>query len=624
MTYPRTVSAQLLDYDGSVVTGTPLALAFNVSFYDEEDGPGRGQVSISLSVVGSAELLPGRYVNCLVEGIPRFTFKIEGNPQYNEIERGEEHDQIVTVQGRGWGCSFDEAPTFPEYSLKYQFDTTSRLFSFASVLFPNAGAWVAAVEQHEYLEGVATAACYGHQQTAPDGLAYPAPIGFPWSTDPANLVFGTPTANWEPVYWIRTGDQPDYVSPGYWCFRRTLVLADFTQVVFATTGDNYFTLFLQGVPILGETITNADHWMWLGFKTHKMWLAAGTYTVAAVVYNIPFDELGATSPPVQPACPAEGFAGGARYENSGGLLTVLFEDDDDPTTPPVHILSSDDSWNSHYDATSWPGWTPGQIIQQLIDEAIAHSCITIYNSNTFDATDDSNSDPWLPFDSTVTRGDIATFELTVGDSLMQALDQMVKEGYIHWHVRPGTLILDVYRGRVPITPASSATLAWAVNLASLERNATEPYANAFLVQWEGGYMEVVDGAAEIAYNTRSYSTIASRAPSEEEAQQEAIAELDRAAQAQYPAVITVVEPTGAGDCPYEAFETGDYVTAPAEGGSTELIRVKTISCRQDAEGHAVWTVGLNMKLDVPTRHRDELLRQIGGRNQIVRNKVDQP
>ena len=103
----RYVTAELLDYDGSVMPGDPLVNAFGVNWYDEWDGPGRGGCSLPLSEAGSADLLPGRYVNCVVSngpGLPgqtRFTFKIEGNPEYDMIKRGEEKEQIITVQGRG-------------------------------------------------------------------------------------------------------------------------------------------------------------------------------------------------------------------------------------------------------------------------------------------------------------------------------------------------------------------------------------------------------------------------------------------------------------------------------------------------------------------------------------------
>lgn len=612
MTYPRTVTVQLLDYDGTPVAGDPLENGFRVNWYDEEDGPGRGSCSLSLSESGSAELLPGRYINCLVEGTVRFTFKIQGNPEYKIIERGEEHDQIIEVSGEGWAVDLDEVITYPEYAQNFVVNTTWRLFSFASALFPNAGSWTSAVEYAEYLEGVTTAQCYGHQQLAPDGLWYPSPIGFPYPTNPYNLSGGVPTASYEESYWIRTDDQPVWDSTGYYFFRNEFTLSEFTAVTFTVTGDNFFTLFLEGVPILGENIDEGDSWMWQGWKEHQMFLPAGTYTVAAAIYNISFTDLGG-GPINRPPCPAEGFAGGLSDNNPGGLLFVVYEAKE--AEAPVHILSSDDTWDSHYEEEYWPGWTPGQIVQQLIDEAIARGGLSIYDSSTFGASTDSDGDDWRPLITGYDRPDIPTFAVPVGSTLLEALNKLVDSGFIHWHIQPGTQVLDIYRGREP-TPVSAATLAGGVNLRAYERNATKPYSNSLFVQWEGGYETVTDAAAVTAYGTQSEGMYQTSAASPEEAILWGETEVARRAQAGYPSIVAVIEPSSAADCPYEAFGTGDYVTSP-DG----VVRVKSIACAQDDMGYAVWTSELNAKMRVPERERFELLKQIGGTNQVVAGSV---
>lgn len=637
----RQVSARLLDYDGVEVPGDLLESAFGISFYDELNGPGRGQVSLPISEPGAAFLQPGRYVDCQVEdasGTPqsRFTFKIEGNPAYKVIQRGEEYEQVVSVSGRGWACVMDEAIIYPEYERDFVISTTWRLFSFASPRYPKStGPWPDAHAYAEYLEGVSTLYCYGHFQNAPDGLAYPAPIGFPWTTNPFNLVAGVPTANYVDTYWLRPNASvlPDWLDTGYYFFRREFTLTDdITPVTFTVTGDNFFTLFLEGVPILGEPIDNADHWMWQGWKEHQMFLPAGTYTVAAAIYNISFDDLGATTPPARGPCTDEGYAGGNTYGNVGGLLFAAYVAGD-AVTAPTHILSSDDRWESWYDAEFWPGWTPGEIISALVNEALFRGAMDIYTGGSFTDTTDSLGLVWRPVVIDIDRPDIPTVAFEVGSTVMAALEQLDEMGWINWHVRPGTLSLDVWRGREPSPPASSATLAHGVNLRALERSATAPYANALMVQWEGGYAVLAaDGSPEAiaagltvdeitAYGTRVEDVFASDAASEEEAVLQGYNELLRRAQSQYPAVVVVVEPTSTTDCPYEGYGINDYVTIPAEGGGTEISKVYSIQCDQDDEGWAIWTSELNAKLDVPERSTLELLRQIGGRNQVVRGAV---
>lgn len=620
MTYPRAVTAQLLDYDGTVVSGTPLANAFNISFYDELNGPGRGQVSLALSDPGSADIAPGRYVNCLVNGTARFTFKIEGNPEYDIIDEGEEEAQIVTVSGRGWACVFDEAIVYPEYGRNFVLETSWRIFSFASPLYPRAGTWLDADAYAEYLEGVDTQNCYGHAQIAPDGLNYPAPIGFPWTTNSFNLVNGVPTANYVDTFWLRPNatDMPVWNSPGYYFFRTDLVLTeDLTPVTFTVTGDNFFTFFLEGVPILGEEINTGDHFMWQGWKEHIVYLPAGTYTVAGVVYNISWTDLGSPGLRTLPACPAEGYDPPTPTDgNPGGLMAAMFVEGN-PLTPPTYLLTTDDDWVSAYDPITWPGWTPGEIVDQLIDEAVARGSIAVYDSYSFSAADDTDSDPWRPAIASVDRPDIPTFPIEVGSTIMGALTSLDEAGYVNWHVRPGTLILDMWRGREPSSPTSSATLAGGVNLRSYERNATAPYANALMVQWAGGYIIVEDAAAIAAYGTRVEDIYSSDASSEDEATIQGEYELLIRAQDSYPAIVAVIEPVSAADCPYEAFEVGDYVTIPGP----EVVKCWSIQCTQDADGWAVWTCELNAKLDVPARRTDKLLQQIGGRNQVIRGAV---
>lgn len=619
----RRVSAQLLDKDTTPVAGDPLATAFDVEWYDEWNGPGHGSVSMPFSEAGALQLLPGRYVNCLVEDAagtpqPRFTFKIEGNPQYRQIQRGEEQVQVVTVQGRGWTCIFDEAVTFPEFALDFTLDTTWRLFSFASALFPNGTLWGPAVEQAEYLDGVSMYPCYGHVGLAPDGLFYPAPIGWPWGTNPFNLVDGVPTANYENQYWIRTADQPTYTAAGYWLFRREFTLSGFSQVTFDVTADNYFTFFIEGVPILGEMINTADHSMWSGWKSKTLWLPAGTYTVAAAVYNISFTDLGGT-PVVQDPCPEEGFAGGARDENPGGLLMAAYNATDQ-LTAPVGIIFSDDGWDSHYEEEFWPGWYPSQIIDQLISEAVVNGAVTAHNGVTYTDLADSDGLAWRPVDTDYDRPDIPTFAVEVGTTLLAALTQMHEIGWINWHGQPGTFLLDVHRGRVP-TPTSSRTLAHGVNITTLERSATTPYANALLVQWSGGYTTVTDAAAITAFGTAVWDVYSSDAASPEEAASQGQNQLRIRAQDAFPSVVIGVEPQVTLDVPYEGYRHGSYLECPDTSGGTELLRVLSIACRQDELGYATWTLEMNAKLDVPERRTTQLLQQIGGRNMVLRGRV---
>lgn len=593
--YPRQVYAVLYDRDGvSVIGGDPLATAFDMTWYDEEDGPGHGTLSLALSEPGAAQLLPGRYIDLRDDASDdsRFTFKIEGNPEYKIVQEGEEFAQIMTVEGRGWGCAFDETIILPAAVLSLRLDTSWRLFSFASPDFPNLTGWTSAQELYEYLDGVA----YGYRyQQAPDGLLYPSPIGWPYNTslnvyDPDS----PPGASYVDTFWIwPTGEES---SLGWAFFRNTFTTPDDNVYTYAVTGDNFFTLFIEGTPVLGE----ADEVnCWLGWKDESTFFETGTYSIAAVVEN--------------PDWPVA--------LNPGGFLQNVYTLGAN-NLPETNILSSDSSWSCVFvDAGGyWPGWTPGQIIDKLITESVARGALVAYNSHTFDDDQDSDALDWRPSDPDFDSPYVPSFAVQVGSTVMAALGQMHAEGLIHWHVQPGVMILDVQRARAG-SPSSSATLSGS-NLRALERNSTAPYANALLVQWENGFVWVVDSAEVSSFGTRVEDIYSSDATSEADATRLGNQELARRAQAGFPSVVAVVEPTSAADCPYEAFFVGDYVTIPAVGGGTELVRVLSIAFSHDDEGNAIWTLELNAKLEVPERRTNDLLRTIGGRNQVIRGVAE--
>lgn len=599
MTYPRSVSARLLDTDGTtVVSGTPLANAFDLTFMDELNGEGTGTCSLSLSEAGSAELTPGRFVQILVEGTARFTFMIEGDPEYKVVGEGEEIDQIVTVSGRGWGCVLDTAIVSPVVDLALNLDSSWRVFSFASPDFPNDGAWAAADELYEYLEALS----YPNSTTpyrAPvalvgaggDNQRYPAPIGFPFNTSPNVLdvdVDGdyVKLAEYVDTFWIwPTGEE---LSLGYAFFRRTLTVANDGTYTFAITADNYFTLFVEGIPILGE---QALHGIWKFWKEAEIGLPVGTYQIGVVVENVPL-------------------APGAVGSNPGGLIMTVHTLDS-TQLPNEAILVTDDQWTCVFADDFWPGWTPGQIIATVVGEATTRGALAAYAGDTFADSTDSSSAAWA--DAVDGQAYVPAFAAEVGSTIMAMLSKMVDEGYIDWHVQPGTLTLDVWApGNVGTTPGVS--LVAGTNLMTLERGATGIYANALLVQWERGYVWVTDADEIAAFGSRVEDIYSSEAATRNEAIRIGAHELNQRIASGWPAIVATVEPVDADDCPYEGFGLGDTITIPAVGGGTENVQVLAIHLETDELGYAIWRVELNRRWRSRIRENYELLREIGGRS----------
>lgn len=592
MTYPQVVSARLLDRDGTtVISGTPLANSFDRSFMDEFDGTGTGSLSLSLSEAGAAELTPGRFVDVQVDAVSRFTFQIEGDPEYLLIQEGEEVDQIVKVSGRGWGSVFDQAIVEPEADLDLNLPSPWRLFSFASPGFPNAGAWVAADELYEYLDGVT----YGYRyRQAPDGLLYPSPISFPLNTSP-NIYdpSSPPGANYVDTYWIWPPSEE--LSIGFAFFRKAFTIGSGNGAVytFAITGDNFFTLFLEGIPILGE---NADLFIWKDWKEVTVALPEGTFQIGVVVENVDVPDL-ATNP-------------------AGMIMTVHTVDG--AQLPDAAQVVTDDTWTCVFADDFWPGWTPGQIFATLISEAVARGSLTAYNSSTFAALTDSASNAWS--DSDTSSPYIPAFGAEIGSTVMAALIKARDEGHLHWHVQPGILNLDIWAPG-SIGASSGVVLAEGTNLRTLERGATTVYANALLVQWERGFVWVTDAAEITAFGSRVEDIFASEASSPDEAQRQGRVELDGRIASGWPAVVVTIEPTSSADAPYEGFELGETVNIPAIGGGTENVQVLSISMSEDSLGHAQWRCELNRRVRSIAKQDADLLRQIGGRSGLPTGSV---
>lgn len=588
MSYPRKVTVELLDTDKSSI-GT-LDNAFDANFIDAVSDLGSGSFSLPLDDPANATITDGMYARFRVGGTTRFTMRIEGDPQYRQIQRGEEHDEVVDYEGRGWGCVWDDALVVPEFRLDSELDSSWRLWSFASPGFPNDSAWVAAQELYEYLDGVS----YGKrfQEEVVNGVPYlfPSPMAFPWPLSPNNDPYSD-------TYWIWPGaaNEDDI---GFAFFRKTINLTDGAILTLDVTGDNWYTFYIDGVPVVGET----DDWFaWDGYKQISIGLTDGPHTLAAVVQN----------PDWPDGHPNHGVPG----TNPGGFIMALY--DVDGNNLPLNAYAvSDDSWDSFFSATDWPGWTIGQILDDFITESQGRGAMAAYDRSgeTWDDEDDSNGNDWESIDVDDPIHFIPGFAIRVGATGLDLLNQLTQDGWADWHFRPDDLTLDVYN-QGTAGQVTAVEFAHGVNISTLERRQAAPYANRLLVQYGEGFFVWVEDAAAIAANGNVavedvYSTNAAEV---NDAMRLGRIELARRVVDAKAAIVLGVEPTSSADCPYEGFGLFDYVEVPDTDGSPISVQVLSISCTQDAEGYAVWRLELNRRMRVRIREHVELLRTIGGK-----------
>lgn len=635
MSYQRQLSAVLLDFDGvTEVDGSDsnpaLRNAWGVQFYDEINGPGTGSCVIPFNDPGAGEVVPGRFVRIVDDtNTVCFTFMIEGNPEIQQKKRGEEYEEVINISGRGWAAYLDQACVFPSANMDLPLDNQWRLFSFAAPDFPNDGDFDDSIQEHEYLDGVATADCYAHYQMGADAdpQPYPAPIGFPFNTSPGVIEKtevdpGPPpvyewvkNVNYTDTYWIRPWNA-GFRDTGFFFFRYDWTLAAQTTVTFTVTWDNLGVLFLDGVPILGE---QDDEWMWTGWKEVTIQLPPGNYTLAAYVENRPHYD-----PVTQPACNAseaydDGEPGDTTVGNVGGFLFVAFEAT--PNNPTNALVVSDENWQSYYSPDIWPGWSPGQIVDAMVTEAQGRGGLTAFQGYTFSDTEDTNNVPWGDAPG-ATSDYVPSFSVEVGSTIMAGLIQLNEEGWADWHMRADDMLLDMFTAGTLGNPgAPVATYSTGNNLVELQRGQTDLYANALLVQYEGGYIEVADPSEISSYGTRVEDIFSTDATSKDDADRQGWVELERRMTGAWPALAVTIEPAASGDCPYHGVNIGDYVVVPGLNGGTQTAQVLAIKAETDEEGYAIWHYELNRRWLNPNRKANDLLRDIGGISRKLDGRV---
>lgn len=611
MTYPRVVSARLLDTDASTVISGVLDNSYDRQYMKELNGYGTGSLKIPYGE-NVSQITRGRYIQILVAGTRRFAFKLEDGPAYNQIERGEEVEQFWSVSGRGWGCIFEEALIYPPISLPLtqQLDYKYRQWTFASSDFPNGASWNPAIEDYEYKDGV-TQGWRVEQVLDPgadpddpaDDVAkdYAAPMGFPWPNASKNGNGFAPTPTYDPVYWVRADGSSDPEDLGTHLFIGSFSLAGDQECQFQVTGDNYYRLWLNGVPIL-ENIDDALGWM--DYKDETLTLPAGSHVVAAAVEN----------------------PDAAVDFNPGGLLLAVVAmsvyPGDVATTQTLSLLTSGatDLVRTKFVPAggAQPGWRPEQIVLQAISEAQARGEIPAYAGESFTSSLDSNGNTPDSIDPSTSIEFIPKFSMSVGQNLGDMLRQLFQEGWCDWAFDMDTPTLNLWN-QGQVGSSSGASYLTGVNILGLERGSTTKYANALLIQYDGGFTEYDDLVEQAAYGARVPDMLSTDAETEEEALRQGRVEVARRIAGAQAAILLTVEPTGSGDCPEEGVLLGDYVdVVRADGTGTDSVQVLSITMDETKDdtdiGYASWRLECNARWRSPQAEVVGVIKTIAGRS----------
>jgi len=117
-------------------------------------------------------------------------------------------------------------------------------------------------------------------------------------------------------------------------------------------------------------------------------------------------------------------------------------------------------------------------------------------------------------------------------------------------------------------------------------------ANALLVRWVGGWLEVTHPPAITTYGRREAFLDLSAQQSEYEARRLAEAQLVAVAGVRTATAVDVA-PVGPADLPFVAYGTGDYVGVPNWAGTAQATRVVALAGAVDDNGQVTFSVDLS-------------------------------
>jgi len=541
-------------------------------FQDVFNDVGSGALQLQLDDPDVALVKPGTEVWCYMFGEVVYTWAILAKPRIVLHSEGEEAAQRLDVAGRGRSSRLENAKIYPPKGPVNPVNAQHRLYSFASIDYPNFAGWAPAVQtwkanvinptRASIVEYTSTA--FGIEEII-ESVLVPAPIG--WPIDDA--------------YWIWSQDDTFEVGTSY--FRREFTLTSETNVGFFVTGDNYYTLYLDGTPIVGELV---NMHCWQEYKQVDMLLPPGTYYLAAICINSEWP---------------------SQYLNPAGFLmaAVRLDNDGKPIPPDEggNIVVTDSSWSSLAYPGQEPGWTPGQILIDAISEAQARGVVTgfVYD---FTAVNDSLGNPWP---------NVPGFSVPIGGSVMDILKGLVDQGWIDWRVKPGGQVIQVFNQRAIATDSGVTYQATGnpatQNLRSQDFVPQIDVINKYLVKWTYGYFEIQDVASQALWGVyEGFMTV--DAPTIENALQQANAMLVENATPLH-AIVCEIDPLGDADSPYWAYGPGQNVRVVDADGNLAWKQVQSITVNQNELGRPEIALELEARLQQRQREDYELLSGLG-------------
>lgn len=210
----------------------------------------------------------GNIVRCYLDGIARFSFKLE-NLRVTRVGSGEKSDQWVEVSGRGVLACLEDAVVYPEYGFTPKSRGEKRLFTFV------ANAYEGVIDDGTGLGYTNFGWGWAAELKAQFDQATPPWIGSPkdWPELGQNALW-----IWDKVRGSRTAPAPS----GFVYFLKRFYIDNEEDIAFFAAADDAFELYLDGQPLM----QNGGTFGWRETMRADLKVAAGHHLIAVRCENI--------------------------------------------------------------------------------------------------------------------------------------------------------------------------------------------------------------------------------------------------------------------------------------------------------------------------------------------------
>lgn len=497
---------------------------------DEIDGVGGMEFMIAKSdpkLIDNPSLLDYRnVVSVFVDSFPVGSFLIQ-NRETVLVSENERSEAGWKISGPGVLQWFDDAEVEPFGGLK-QASFDSRSFNFAS----ERGDWYIETDwQTPVQQGAWGSAPRGER---PDK----------WPEDRrATWIWG---ANYD----NRFSAPPDSIS----LFRYEFQTSTEALFIFYFAGDDYLNAWVDGQQVISKNDKKS-----IDFENAtriEMRLSPGSHVIGAQVQNDPRDFANNPASLMM-----------AAYKFNNGVEDYFFS-------------TRDAGWKSLYQPNPMPGWSPGELILDLMAEARTQGVWSMdWLKPTFTTKLDSNGQAWVsPLDWT----------FDIGTSLLAVVNKVQEMGYRVW-VEPVTYKLNIAptRGQRRDVDPDAVVFELGKNLRAASSQGVGKVKNKLAMLTPDGWTVQVDPASQAKYGALAGFVKTDLAPPQAGILAKALFH-QKATPEEGASYDVIIRPDD--EVPFTDYGVGDWVLAPNDLNIRVPRELVSLSVEEGTGGRPIYTI----------------------------------